>query len=330
MPFCRFVFPILLSCCIFPALAVAQDLSPFSTSNQNPLVAIYGLPATAPGKVLDNEQSEMTIRIDIASLCSRISDADESVYLDGESYRYTLAFKRGIGRNLEVGMEIPYVMHSEGFLDNFIENWHDFFNLPQGERDEIQEDQLTYSYQSESSSVLLEDEENGFGDLRLTGGWQIRGQGHRDDHHLALRASLKLPTGDEDKLLGSGSTDLALWLSSSSSFRQQTVALFGSAGLLLMTDGDVMPEQQRNFVGFGSLGAVWQAFDSVSVKIQFDGHTAFYDDSDFSELGESIQMILGGGIALSENTLLDLGVSEDIVVDSAPDVVFHLALRIRY
>ena len=322
-----FFLALFLHCYFLPSLALAQELLPLSTSNQNPLVAIYGLPVTSPGTLLSPDQTELALRVDIASSCSTSDNSTESILLDGESYRYILAVKRGIGRDFEIGMEVPYTQHSEGFLDNFIKNWHDFFGLPQGERDDIEEDQLTYSYQSHDSEVFLNEEESGFGDLRLTGAYRLMGGEHGATHHLALRTSLKLPTGNEDNLLGSGSTDLALWLSSSHFYRQDTVALFASGGLLLMTNSDVLAEQQRNVVGFGSLGVAWQTFDTVSLKIQFDGHSAFYDDSEFDELGESVQLVIGGTIAIGADTSLDLGVSEDIVVDSAPDVVFHLALR---
>jgi hypothetical protein len=282
-----------------------------------------------PGTLISAGRTELELRVDIASSCSTSTTGSERILLDGESYRYTLAVRRGIGSDFEIGAELPYGQHSKGFLDNFIYNWHDFFGLPQGERNDLPEDQLTYSYQSDDSSVLVDEKESGLGDLRLTGAWRLMGE-QGDDHHLALRSSLKLPTGDDKKLLGSGSTDLALWLSSSHFYNQETVALFASAGLLMMTDGEILANQQRHFIGFGSLGVAWQTFESVALKLQFDGHSAFYDDSTFSELGESVQLIMGGTIALGAETSLELAVSEDIVVDSAPDVVFHLALKTRY
>jgi hypothetical protein len=44
----------------------------------------------------------------------------------------------------------------------------------------------------------------------------------------------------------------------------------------------------------------------------------------------SVQLVSGGTIGFSEKTFLDVGVSEDVWVDTAPDVVFHLALRSRF
>jgi hypothetical protein len=80
---------------------------PFSTSNQNPLVAVYGLPSAGPAKVLALGKTAVEMRADIASVCSRDDQSGENILLDGESYRFTLALQQGLGERFEVGLEIP-------------------------------------------------------------------------------------------------------------------------------------------------------------------------------------------------------------------------------
>ena len=78
---------------------------------------------------------------------------------------------------------------------------------------------------------------------------------------------------------------------------------------------------------FGSATAAWQAMPGLSFKLQLDGHTAFYK-SDLDQLGShSLQLTMGGTAKLSRDWLLDIGVVEDIAVSTAPDVVFHIGLR---
>jgi hypothetical protein len=312
----------------FASFAPAMDLVPFSTTNQNPMTAVYGLPAAAPATVLAQGKTSAELRADIASSFTRDTRAGESILLDGETYRFTLALRRGIGERLEVGLEIPYVMHREGFLDSFIIDWHDFFQLPQGGRDSAPRNRLAYTYERDGRTLVdLSDGSEGLGDLRLTGAWQLWRRQGEEPRALALRASLKLPTGDEDRLLGSGSTDFALWLSGAEAFRGGSLALFGGAGALLMSDGDVLADMQRHAVAFGTVGGGWRPLSRLAFKIQMDGHTPFFRDSDLRELSGSVQLAIGGTLGLTDRLALDLAVIEDIVVDSAPDVVFHLALR---
>ena len=77
-----------------------------------------------------------------------------------------------------------------------------------------------------------------------------------------------------------------------------------------------------------NFGIGWDPFSCLALKVQADAHTPFYRDSGLKEVDSySVQLTLGGTIALGKKTFLDIGVSEDLVVSTAPDVVFHLALR---
>jgi hypothetical protein len=331
MPLIKRLSLFLLPIALLPVSASTAgtlNLEPFSTTNQNPLVAIYGLPAAGSAFVLAPGRTVAELRADIASNYSDDNKASESILLDGETYRFTLAMKHGVSENLEVGLEVPYVMHRGGFLDSFIIDWHDFFHLPQGGRDDAPRDRLAYRYEKDGQTLIdLDDQSEGLGDVRLTGAWQLWQREGEEPQSLALRASLKLPTGDDDQLLGSGSTDLALWLSGAQSFRSGSLSLFGAAGTLLMSEGDVLADQQRDVVAFGTLGAGWQPLTRLALKVQMDGHTAFYKETDLTQLSGSVQLAIGGTVGLTDSLALDIAVTEDIVVDSASDVVFHLALR---
>jgi len=309
-------------------LAAAADLTPLATRNQSPLVQIYGLPAAASATVLAPQQNAFSLTEDAASNNIDVSNANESLLLDGETYRTTLRLRHGLPGGAEIGLAIPYVVQTGGFLDGFIIDWHNTFGLPQGGRKAEPRNRLLYRYQrGDSTPLLLDQRSAGLGDIVLTGGWQLPSSSPANA--FALRASLKLPTGDADKLLGSGSTDLALWLSAS--HRVSSISLYASAGALGMTDAKVLRDQQRHVVGFGTLGAAWGPLSWLALKLQIDGHTAFYNGTSLNELGgRSLQLNIGGTLGRSGGTQLDLAVGEDILVDTAPDVVFHLALRRQF
>jgi hypothetical protein len=145
---------------------------------------------------------------------------------------------------------------------------------------------------------------------------------------VALRASLKFPTGSP--FLGSGSTDLALWLAARRYFRAGSgqIAVFGGAGVLGMTEGNLLPDQQRSFVWFGNVGAGWSPLSWLALKLQIDGHTPFYQNTDLRPLSRNAALLtFGGTVAFSRRTTFDIGLSEDIEYATSPDVVLHFALR---
>lgn len=313
------------------APAAALTVTPFQTFNQSPLVQIYGLPAPGRAGVLAPGRAALGLTTSIASNFVEAGTSHESLILDGETYRFDLRLRYGLPGNFEVGADLPVVTEQGGFLDSFIEGWHNFFHLPQGGRDQAPEGRLLYRYvRNGKEEINVDKAASGIGDVRLEGSWQFCGTPEGSRRQATLHAGLKLPTGDSASLLGSGSTDLALWVTADNVWplSRGNVALYGSAGTLFLTKGDVLPQIQRNVVGFGSLGAGWSPLSRLAFKLQVDGHTPFYRDSALNELdGASLQLTVGGTVGIARSLDLDLGVTEDVVVNTSPDVVFHIALN---
>jgi hypothetical protein len=325
---------ICLAICICPPDLPAFEITPFATRNQSPMIQIFGLPSIGEAPILYRGKSEAGLTVDLTNNYASDSNNRERILLDGESTRFTLSGRYGLGRELEVGLEIPYVIQGGGFLDSFIENYHSAFGFPNGGREQAPRNRLLYQYDREGKNLLrVNESDNGPGDVKVLGGYQIYRDEGKPGRALAVRASLKFPTGDSAHLLGSGSTDLALWVVGSDDFNLSLgrLTVFGAAGALAMTKGDILSDQQRPIVGFGSLGAGWAPLRWLALKIQTDAHTPFYRNSDLRELNAfSAQLTVGGTLAFSPKTTLDIGVSEDVIVKTSPDVVFHLSLRHRF
>ena len=172
----------------------------------------------------------------------------------------------------------------------------------------------------------------GIGDIRINGGVQWRKAKKPGDPNITLRSSLSLPTGDSKKLLGSGGMDAAFWVSADRavSWFDSPGGLWGGAGILLLGEGDVLADQQRDIVMFGSIGGGAKVWSGVSLKLQIDVHTALYNKSSLNQINSNaVQLIMGGDIELDKNIKLDLAVKEDPTVYSSPDVVFYLGLAIE-
>lgn len=316
------------------AYADPLTIDPFYTFNQSPLVQIYGLPAAESATVQPVGKALGLLALDIANNSYDWDTAQEKLTLDGESERMTLALRYGIARGMEVGVDVPVVAYSGGIFDGFIEEWHRVFGLPQGNRTETKEDHLLFQYDKNGQERLRMDNSTvRIGDVRVSGGWQLYRDGSANPKALALRASLKLPTGSSSRLTGSGSTDLALWLSGSSDYPLSWghATVFGAVGGMAMTDGDVLKDQRENLVGFGSLGAGWSPMEKFALKAELSSHTAFYKDSDMKPLSSpAVVLIFGGTYAFSPATALDIALAEDLNVNASPDVALHLGLSHRF
>lgn len=314
--------------CMSPA--APADEVPFATFNQSPLVQIYGLPALGSARVVRAGETRVGLFYAVANHFLSAANGTEFLELDGETHRTTLGVFHGIGRLAEIGIELPHISHGGGYLDGFIRNWHDAFGLPQGGRDTTPPDRLIYRYHRNGiDRINVTQSTAGAGDVRIGAGLQLARaeDGERD---TTVRVSVKFPTGDSAQLHGSGAADVAAWLSSEC---RCTGALgwYGGGGLLWLGDGDVLGDQQRRAVAFGSAGTHWRAFKRLTLTAQLDAHTSFYRGSDLRPLASpSVQLVLGGTWSVGRKLDLEVAVSEDLVVDTAPDVLIQIGMRASF
>lgn len=312
-----------------PAASFAGDeVQPFLTANQNPFIQIFSVPAPPAARLVDPGAWRVALQFDLTNNSIAQDNDAEEITLDGETYRATLSLGYGLSDRLEVGILIPFVMQRRGVFDNFIEEWHDTFGLSNRKRTAFTRDQLNYSYTGTDISQQVDESTEGLGDIRLTLGYPL----YKDEssgRSLALHAGLKLPSGDAAKLLGSGGTDLALQVSATDAalLAGWESTLFWSAGILRLGSGEVLEPIRRDYVAIGSLGLGRSVTERIALKLQLDGHSSFYD-SDLAVLGSNtVQLTVGGEIALPGGGTLDLGLAENLFTDTTPDLVFHLAWR---
>ncbi len=332
--FCFIVF-LYLHVMLLQNSAFALDIIPFYTQNQSPVVQIFGLPPADNAIILPPKAIGGILAFDVANTYNNHDKFPELITLDGESYRLTFALRYGFTETLEGGLDIPLVGQGGGVFDSFIEGWHDFFGMPQNGRDKVPKNRLLYAYEKNGQEKLLVDDSSfGLGDIRLSAGYQLYNDKKPNPLALALRGSVKLPTGNSNRLHGSGSTDFALWLTGSDDFALPAlghITLFGAGGAMAMTDGDVIKGQQMNVAGFGTIGFGWAPTEWIALKTQFSCNSPFYKDSTFKELDafEGL-LVIGGTLGFTKNISLDIGVSEDVIVSTTPDVALHVALHTRF
>ncbi len=327
--------PLFFLCSLLPATAHGIEIEPFRTANRSPLLQIFGLPAETSSTLVSAGKWQVSLSQDIANSYNVGNTATEQVLLDGELYRWTLAARYGITDQLELGLELPFVQQGGGFLDSFIIDWHKFWGLPQGGRDTAPKNKLTYRYTKNGVQQLaMSHSTGGIGDISLLAGYKLLEQKTETDHdNLVIRTQIKLPTGNSSSLMGSGSVDLALFVSGSMNRKTEwgTLGIFGSAGALFASDGDILKNQRENLAGFGTAGLGWSPADWISFKLQGNLNTPLYGSSSLPELGKIAALLtMGGSLKLPGNYLLDIGVGEDIAVATAPDVTLHLGLSKRF
>ena len=317
--------------CVFStALAQAQnpsaDAGGFAVVNHNPLISIRGLGRDWGTQVTPVGQHAVQMGYSVASSFDGGQTATERVDLDGESERAEFRVFWGIAPGWEVGAEVPYVRHSGGYLDNLIIDWHDWFDLPQNGRDVAATGVLDFSYANAAGAQLaVLDDAAGLGDVQLFVG---RTLAHAPRSATTLRAHLKLPTGDDQELLGSGGVDGGVsvhhWRSLGGGFD-----MGAWLGVNYLNSGDVLADQVRSVVGQAGIRTAWSPNDRIALRVQWDMHSQVYENSKLRQLNEIAYLLsFGGTVKLGARSALDIVVVENYLhPEISPDVAFQLAWR---
>jgi hypothetical protein len=326
-----------MKCTLRIAIAAAVLLSPFSSAeaaeirafhniNQLPLKQIFGLPSLDNSPLTEAGKWRLNLVANLSNTYDYSAQGGEQLMTDAETFRGSLLASYAPWNKWQLSVEVPYVSHDGGFLDDFIYDWHDFFGMSQNGRTKENSDQLQISYLADSgTSFDLPGSGSGLGDIRINGAytrpWEKRA--------FIFSTEVKFPTGDFDKLTGSGGYDFSvgLTLNDPQSLEKYRITMYGGLAALFLGDIDgELAAVQNNFAVAGRVGIGWQATQLIQLKLQLDGQSALYD-SDLKELGNTaFQLVMGGSLTFSDDLYLDISVAEDINTATAVDVAFQLAL----
>ena len=313
------------------AVAVQGNWQSFPLRNQNPFLQIFGLPAFQSATLTAEGAPAYDVSLDIANHADDGSNPGEDFVIDGESYFLTLSSRRRLANGVELGIDVPLIAHQHGFLDNAIEGWHDTFGMSNTKR-RGPANQLYFAYAGDGVvDYRLNSPSFGIGDIQLTAAMPIRERANDGDFDVALRASIKLPTGDAEKLLGSGAADLSLgaYVANTGMLWKRPLRVSGFLGALILGDGDVLTEIQRTTVPYGGIAATWRATERLAIATQLSAQGAYYDSA-LKELGgDSLQLAVGGYYRLRDRgASLGFAIVEDVSANATPDFALHVSLRI--
>ncbi len=310
----------LIACGFMPVHAEDYRADSFPIRNHNPFLQLFGLPAFRTQDLVEPDRFDFNVSYDMANDADDADRLTERLVIDAESQVLSLSLRRRVGERFEFGVDVPYVRHSEGFLDSVIYNFHNLVGLPNSNRDGP-DDQYRLFFEKEGTLLFdTSTPTSGLGDIQLSAAMKLG--------KATLRAGIKAPTGDPDKLTGSGATDLSLGIygGSVTRFFDRDLGYSGFVGVLALGDGEVMAELQRSAVPYGGASLRWQATKRLALATQLYVQGPYFDIN-LDELGgTTFQLAFGADIRL-QRTLLRFAIVEDIAAGAAPDFALHLSFR---
>ncbi len=318
---------------IAPARGELQDSRPFGPlpiRSQNPLYLQFLSMPLELATTANAESFESTLQITYSNVFEYYPLGPDLIFYDMELWRTAFTWKYGISERMDVAVEVPVVSQVGGFLDGFIEGYHDTFGFPNGGRNYEAQNQFRFFLSQGGNTLVDYDRQSlGLADASLRLKYQFT-------DFASVAAYAKLPTGEVDAGLSSGHADFGLSLFVQKNFRRWH--LNSQLGVVQLGGHKFLEEQMRvGFVQFAQ-SVEWQIFNSLSFLAQVSGNSpAFkgFSTNPMTDMVMDLTLGLAGAKPLkskmADEFFYSLGFSED-VLSRGPSVDFSLQLQmgLRY
>jgi hypothetical protein len=141
--------------------------------------------------------------------------------LDMEMLRTEVKVEYGLPHNFSIGAVLPFLHTGGGFLDAFIQSYHNALGFPKGGRETATNGAFQYQVATNTAGLIYNAGQRTFGlsDVSFFMSNKIfEEEGNRPA--AAMRFTFKTPTGNSSNGMGSGSVDYGLQLAIDKSYRR--------------------------------------------------------------------------------------------------------------
>lgn len=290
---------------------------PLAVRDQNPLTRAAYLPLPAatpaePGSWAFDAALQWSNTVNLGAT------PRERLLVDEETAELDLAIARDEG-DWRLRATLPIVHRGPGALDGFIDGWHRFFGLPQGDRPSRPRNAYAIVYQRAGAAAVTVEDGTALGDLALEAGRVLVASPRAT---LTGWFGLEAPTGSRAHFTGNGALDAAAWLALEAPLSRRWI-VSARAGYSRVGGDSAVPLNRG--ITFGTATIAWHATGRLEAVLQFDAHSAIVRGSDLPFLRDVVGLTIGGRYRLGSGSLLEAGVVEDIEVNHSPDVTFLVA-----
>ena len=191
-----------------------SELGPLHTANRFPLHMMVLTPRPIPAELPGQGVLEVTLALEYSSIFFDHRNARWDFLLDMEILIAELSVRYGLTEKVAILMDAPMISMGGGFMDGFLQNYHNGLGVSNYGRESRPADVFAYRA-TKDGAMWVRGKADTFrpGDLRLSAQVELPSMQWGDQSvHVAALVTLKVPTGDAGTGLGSGHYDAGLYV----------------------------------------------------------------------------------------------------------------------
>lgn len=304
-----------------PAPAGSFD-GPLQVRNQFPIFLPLDPPYLESAAVRDSA----TIALSHSSVYVVATVQPWTVNMDLELTELNIRLKKTLGVWTELGLDIPFLRPTEGFLDQPLDKFHDALGTGDYGRSARPYNEFLYEVLYQGKPVIIpECDKAGIGDVRLT----VKRVVKDAKPLVSLMANVEFPTGNAKTGYGNGSIDAAFAVLVDLDLGNQYRG-YGNVGLVVPGDlkgYQTIPMRTYAYAGFGVEAAWW---DRVSIIVQTVVAGSPYPTTGIREIDwPGILLTFGGRYSFSSSSL-EFSLTEDPDTAGAPDFIANVTYMMSF
>ncbi len=309
---------------LFTGPAASEEFAgPLAQANRYPVAFMFMTPIPHTPELPDGPVL-VRLRADYTSVHIDKSSDSYELLTDMEIGAVTPELEVKLGGRASLGLSLPMLSYTGGFLDGPLETYHDLGNFPEYGR--------SLRPKNEFACVVKKNGKTWFtakrhglhpADMRIDVKYALTGT---DRLKSSILASLKLPTGDEHKGFGSGKTDYGMSLLTRMTFGK--TSLYLNPGFIIPAD----PETDGADITYKSMATLFAGLEyavspTFSLMAQVNAFTSPLENTGIDTLDNpSVELALGFTRRWGWNIRSTFSFCEDLS-GLAPDFTVHAGVE---
>jgi hypothetical protein len=294
---------------------------PLQVKNQYPIF----LHTNQPYLQSANTEDSLSISLSHSSIYTVQTSENWTINLDMELTELNLRYKKVIRNIFELGIDLPLIIFSGGFMDGFLESYHDTFGFHDYGRSQRPLNNFLYEVRNNGNLIIRGRSGPGIGDIRLN----VKTPFYSSDGlTLSIAGALELPSGDAKKGYGNGSTDWAVSMLADKKFFDN-VKTYWNLGAVF--PGDLKGYTEVNLEDYIYGGAAVEAVvgKGLSLIAQMIGHSPVFPDTNLLAVDRPAYLLtIGARCLAAKEKSIEFSITEDINTSGAPDVIVNITFKI--
>jgi len=243
--------------------------------------------------------------------------------LDMEIAELNFRYTRNISNHFEVGVEVPLLGLTNGFMDPLLNTYHRAFGFPNYGRESRPSDSFLYEVQHRGKVIISGRGGGiGLGDIKLSAKKILFDM----DQLISIKAEVELPTGAASKGYGNGSLDGGFSLLLDKRLGENIMSYF-NIGVIFPGRLKAVEPIGLNTSVYGGMGLEARISREFSLIGQVMAQTSPFPKTGIGNIDRIGVLLALGGRYVKGKENYELSFTEDPNTSGAPDITINISYK---